>query len=359
MDSDLVLLRRFARCRDEEAFREIYQRHAGLVLGTCRRVLGDAARGEEIAQETFFRLMRKPEAVTRSLTGWLHRTATDLAIDALRSDSSRRRREASYASIQHQEASTWQELEPFVDEALDELPEELSVLLVEHFLRGRTQHELAVEHKTSTATMCRRIKEGLDALGARLRSKGVVVGGAALVVLMGSHAAEAATPALMASLGKMAMVSGPSMAGRGAAASVSGKQMALVCIGSVGFVGVLAVVVAGLYLSGGNGGAVRISDTASGPRIAASAVGAQNVTSSGADAEERTKFVAVRVGAGDLGSQTITLFERPTGEEGQRVAVAHGDGHVQTMTVQELEERIRNQTGMTVEELIRASEQAP
>lgn len=57
-EADLALLRRFSDHRDEEAFAEIVRRYAAVVYGTCRRIVGDSARAEEVSQETFFRLLQ-------------------------------------------------------------------------------------------------------------------------------------------------------------------------------------------------------------------------------------------------------------------------------------------------------------
>lgn len=94
---DADLLRRFAD-GDEDAFTEIVNRYAGLVFSICNRVLGDRARAEDVAQETFFRLLSNRTSVSQSLGGWLHRAATRLAVDALRSETARRRREAVVAA---------------------------------------------------------------------------------------------------------------------------------------------------------------------------------------------------------------------------------------------------------------------
>src|ERR1043165_9662227 len=73
--ADADLLRRFT-AGDEEAFTQIVERYAGLVFCVCNRVLGDRARAEDVAQETFFRLLKSRSGISQSLGGWLHRAAT-------------------------------------------------------------------------------------------------------------------------------------------------------------------------------------------------------------------------------------------------------------------------------------------
>ncbi len=214
-DTDLSLLQRFAETRDHTAFAEIVHRYAGVVYAACHRVLHNQAMAEEVSQETFFRLMKQPQAVSQSLGAWLHRAATNLAVDAVRSDSARRRRELEYtedAAREHDAAAatdsaSWAEISPFVDEALAELPDEDRILLIEHFLRGRPQNELAAEAKTSAATLSRRVRSAVEALQQKLRRRGLSAAPLALTGLLHDHALQAPPPTLTAELGKMTLVS--------------------------------------------------------------------------------------------------------------------------------------------------------
>ena len=97
-ETDMSLLHRFADKGDEDAFSEIVRRYAGVVFCACHRVLRDRGWAEDVAQETFFRLVKGPDRVSHSLGGWLHRAATRLAVDTLRSERARHRREQTYES---------------------------------------------------------------------------------------------------------------------------------------------------------------------------------------------------------------------------------------------------------------------
>ena len=68
-ERDSVLQQRWIACQDADAFSEIVARHARLVYGTCRRVLGDATEAEDVTQDCFLRLARE-RRVAESLPGW-------------------------------------------------------------------------------------------------------------------------------------------------------------------------------------------------------------------------------------------------------------------------------------------------
>ncbi len=241
-EPDLSLLRRFTETGDPAAFAEIVRRYTGVVYAASHRILGDEARAQDVAQETFFRLLRQPKLVTQSLGGWLHREATHLAIDAKRSETSRRRREKSYFVnrdlLPRAGEPTWEEVSPYVDEALIDLPEPTRSLLVRHFLQGTPQAELAAELNTSPATVSRKIKSGVEDLQKLLRNKGIYVALIALSDFCTHQTAKAAPLRLMSELGKMQMVGpvghGPPIGGStigassGVAAAAAGGESKLV-----------------------------------------------------------------------------------------------------------------------------------
>ena len=75
----------------EALFREHYARIAGMLT----RLTGDRAHAEEIASDVFHKLSRRPALLEsrNDLTAWIYRVATNAGLDALRTNSRRRKRE--------------------------------------------------------------------------------------------------------------------------------------------------------------------------------------------------------------------------------------------------------------------------
>jgi len=226
METEAVLLQRFARTGDAEAFGEIIRRHAGLVYGAAWRVLSDMDRASDVAQETFLQLTKDAAKVTGSLPGWLHRVATRKAIDLVRRDTSRKQRETQYATQQPQRVTAWREISPHVDEGLSALEPELREILVAHFLEGQTTRQIAAVRGISQATVSRRLEAGVTTLRRRLRKRGLLVGAAALSLLLREKTVSAAPAALKMELGKMAIAGGhaPVLAGLGSSGVGAGLR---------------------------------------------------------------------------------------------------------------------------------------
>src|ERR1039457_4023761 len=102
--TDSQLLRAYAERRSEEAFAELVRRHVDFVYSAARRMVCDTHLAEDVTQGAFVALAKNAAHLTNCLvlSGWLHRTAQDIAAQTVRTDVRRRARE--------QEAATMKEL---------------------------------------------------------------------------------------------------------------------------------------------------------------------------------------------------------------------------------------------------------
>ncbi len=350
-EPDIDLLRRYIDADDADAFAGLVQRYSALVYHTCLRVLADPGRAEDAAQDTFYRLMRDPEKVNYSLPAWLHRVATRCSIDILRSEGARRKRELAYQKrmdARRSSAEPWASVSNQIDEALACLSGSHRSLLVEHFLNGKPQAQLARETGVSKATMSRRTEAALAALRKRL---GSVTAGGLAAVLGGLHAqASAGVPAtLSVELCKMSLVSGaavgPAAAGIqiGPATLKHSTAVAVTCT-----VTAMAVVVLGamVVLTGG-------LQPLNAPRGAVAFEGAAEIraavvqTPRAGESSEPTGLIYLRRPGASLRSDHILAYM----VEGDSVSVVFADSHVRTMPIGLARPLIEKQAGATLGQL--------
>ena len=145
--TDSLLLSR-VRQGDESSFDELFLRYYGRIYEALFRLTGDAAQADDLAQETFIRLYRRPpEAAGRehNVGGWLYRVAVNLGYNALR--AARRRTVYELAAEREApadpEAMTERHEERLrVRAALAELPpQQAQLLMLRH--AGLSYKELA------------------------------------------------------------------------------------------------------------------------------------------------------------------------------------------------------------------------
>jgi RNA polymerase sigma-70 factor (ECF subfamily) len=80
---------------DEAAFRSLFLTHWQCTYRAAYRIVGDPEESQDIAQEAFLRLLRRPFSDQRehNVAGWLYTVATNLGLNAVRGRARRTRRE--------------------------------------------------------------------------------------------------------------------------------------------------------------------------------------------------------------------------------------------------------------------------
>src|SRR5262245_15325414 len=227
--TDGHLLNEFATRKDPEAFREILRRHQAMVMGVCRRVLGNAHDAEDAFQATFLALAQKAGSIRKveSLASWLFGVAFRVA-SLSRSQANRQRerergakmKEAAGPSGPDGHARAWGELRPVLDEELNRLPEKYRAPLVLCYFEGKTNAKAAEELGCPSGTMSRRLAGARERLRGRLVRRGVALSGATLAALLSTHAAAAVSTAVVAST---VLAAGQVAGGAPVAAVVSAK----------------------------------------------------------------------------------------------------------------------------------------
>lgn len=171
--SDSVLLVSVGR-GDQQALAELYQRHAGSVFHVALRVLSVRGLAEEVVQDVFTRLWQAPERfdpARGSLRSFLLAQGHNRAVDIVRSESARRRREcsdshATTAPYVLEDEAVDSAVGQEVREAVETLSKDEREAISLAYFGGHSYTEVATLLDLPVGTAKSRIRSGL----ARLRT---------------------------------------------------------------------------------------------------------------------------------------------------------------------------------------------
>jgi RNA polymerase sigma factor (sigma-70 family) len=141
--SDGQLLRRFLNDRDERAFAVLVRRHGSMVLGVCRRILGNHADAEDACQAALLVLVRKaPSLSRRELIGdWLHGVARRTALKSRSAAARRRALEPAMARPEAQGEQNRNDWLARLDKEIARLPEKYRLPIILCDLEGKTRQQ--------------------------------------------------------------------------------------------------------------------------------------------------------------------------------------------------------------------------
>lgn len=203
--SDGQLLERFIAHSgpdSELAFEAIVRRHGSMVLGVCRRVLGDEHAAEDAFQATFMVLALKSRSIRKleSLGPWLHGVAARIA---RRARVLRRRNKTESMPPEGVAGAGGQDggavdFRAVLDEELSRLPEKYRMPVVLCYLEGQTQDQAARTLGWTKGTVSGRLARAKDLLRHRLTKRGLAPSaGLVAAALLPESATAAVPPALV------------------------------------------------------------------------------------------------------------------------------------------------------------------
>jgi RNA polymerase sigma factor (sigma-70 family) len=178
--TDHQLLQRFVADRDESAFASLVQRHAPLVLGLCRSILGNHHDAEDIFQAAFLVLARKASSIRKgeSVGSWLYAVAYRLAHKARVRDGKRRKCEQRAAKLAEQtpmDEVAWRELRDILHEEVSRLPEKHRAAVVLCYWEGRTHEQAGQQLGIARSTIKDRLEKAREMLRTRLARRGLAL----------------------------------------------------------------------------------------------------------------------------------------------------------------------------------------
>src|SRR2546422_3568130 len=213
---DSALLRQYAENRSDEAFAALVTRHINLVYSVALRSVGDPHQAEEITQGVFILLAKKAGQLRhdRALSSWLFQATRLTASNCVRSESRRQHREqeAHMQSLLDETGSdVWRQIAPLLDDAVAGLSETDRHAIVLRFYEGRNLREVGSALGASEDAAEKRVNRAVEKLRTFFAKRGVTASSAALAVVLGANAVQAAPVGLAAAISTAAAIAGTSI----------------------------------------------------------------------------------------------------------------------------------------------------
>ena len=251
--ADQQLLRDYSESRSEAAFAELVRRHVDQVFSAALRMVRDSHLAEDVTQGVFVALARHAGELTDRpvLSGWLHRTAQNLAANAVRSDVRRRAREQEVAAMNELLATEpdalWERVAPHLDAALGELSEaDRDALLLRYFER-KSAREMAQTLGTSEDAAQKRVSRAVERLRELFSNRNVTIGASGLVVVISANAVQAAPVGLDVTISTAAVLTGTTLAPTATATATATKAIAMTTLQKALIAATIAAVGTGIY----------------------------------------------------------------------------------------------------------------
>jgi RNA polymerase sigma factor (sigma-70 family) len=196
--TDQQLLRDYAERQSETAFAELVRRHVDLVYSAALRMVGDPHLAKDVTQAVFVALAQNARQLTDHpvFSGWLHRTAQNIASKIVRTDVRRRAREQEAAAMNELLSAepniVWEHIAPHLDAALGELSEPDRDALFLRYFEHKSAREMAQTLGTSEDAAQKRVNRAVERLRELFAKRGVTAGASGLVIAIAANAVQAA-----------------------------------------------------------------------------------------------------------------------------------------------------------------------
>jgi len=200
MTNDLDLLAQFTGNHSQDAFTEVVRRHVNLVYSAALRQVRSPQLAEEVSQSVFTDLARnagklKPDSI---LTAWLYQVTRRTAVDVVRKESRRRRREQIAVEMTNMNAtaSDWLQIEPLLDDAMATLDETDRAAVLLRYFENKSLREVGTALGTTDDTAQKRVSRAVERLREFFTKRNVAVGAAGIAAILSANAVQAAPAGL-------------------------------------------------------------------------------------------------------------------------------------------------------------------
>lgn len=210
--TDSQLLLAYSENRSETAFTELVRRHVDFVYSAARRMVADPHLAEDVTQGVFVAVAENARQLTDHavLSGWLHRTAQNIAAQTMRTINRRRAREQEAFAMNELLGSegdaSWEQIAPELDAALGDLSEPDRDALFLRYFQRKSAREMAQTLGVSDEAAQKRVNRAVERLRELFLKRGVTVGASGLVVVISTNAVQAAPLSLAVTITTSAAV---------------------------------------------------------------------------------------------------------------------------------------------------------
>ncbi len=176
--TDSELLSQFRSSRSHQAFSTLVKRHTPLVYGVAFRITHNHHDAQDISQAVFSRLIKNHKRAInlKSLSSWLHTNTSRLALNHLRNQKTRLKKER-LAVQQNQTASSsenknvefWQN----IDELIKKLPEKYRLPIILYHLQEIPIKSISKKLQINESTLKTHLERGRSLLKKSLLKRGL------------------------------------------------------------------------------------------------------------------------------------------------------------------------------------------
>lgn len=213
--TDSQLLLAYADQGSEAAFAELTHRYINLVYSAALRMSVEPHLAEDVAQRTFVALAKSARELSSRpvLSGWMHRTAQNIAAESIRAEVRRHAREQQAAAMNTTDSSNdarWEDISPHLDTAVGELSESDRDAVLLRYFENKSAREMAVTLGVSEEAAQKRVNRAVERLRAVFGQRGITLGAGALAAISANaiQAAPASLALTFSTAGAMAGISG-------------------------------------------------------------------------------------------------------------------------------------------------------
>ncbi|MDB6036471.1 MAG: polymerase, sigma-24 subunit, subfamily [Verrucomicrobiales bacterium] len=199
MDSANDLLSHYVENGSETAFAEVVNRYLNFVYSIAARRLGSPSHEaiQDVVQTVFLALAQKAGQLRKesNLGGWLHRHTCFVTSKHLRAEQQRLKRQRAAAQDENLKPdSTWSDLSPVIDDAIQHLNETDKAAVLMRFFEGIDFRTIGAKLGVTEGAAQKRVSRATEKLRELLAGNGIRISALSLGTLLAVHSLQAAPP---------------------------------------------------------------------------------------------------------------------------------------------------------------------